>query len=870
MTASRKNRRKAPRTPMLLAPALVAISAASYAAAPVEMSSEPVKFDIAAQSLESALAAYGDQAEVQILVPSKLVAGMRTHGVSGEHSRKEALSQLLDRSGLTYELTGNHTVRVLRLAQAEAPPATAAPAVREAAEASAEPALEEIVVTAQKREERLQDIPIAITAITSADLEKRGVTTFGGVASSTPSIVVAPSFNSANTLIIYMRGQGVNDPGLNTEGGVGIYADGFYLARANATTFDLADIERVEVLRGPQGTLYGRNTTGGAVNIISKKPSGELGLKETLTFGNRNLVRSLTTLDLPAWHDISTKVSVLKSSIDGYVENLGDSHDFGESQQQAGRVQLHWDGVPGVAVDYFGEAGEIQDTQLYTQNKYLNGMTLYGYEYYANPDGPNDRSYRPFDIPLNKTKFSGHGLTLSWQVADGLTIKSLTGYRELQADGYGTQSEAVTYWYPPYGLQALTIDTYSRLRHRQLSQELQLVGDLFDKQIDYVAGLYYFDEQGRFFQNQIFNGDPKYMELTQDAVSKAAFGQVTYSPEQFDRKLQLTLGLRYNVDERGLERYSIDSGVLREDHGTADASKTFNKFNPSFTVNYHWTGDLSTYAKVSTAYRAGGFRSTAPIGMFNESAFDPENVTNYEVGLKSEWLDRRLRLNGAAFSSKLDDMQVNYNIDQTRPGDALVINAGSATINGAELEVRYLATASLELGLDYSYLDAKIDRIDVLPGSVFDSAVNPASTYPAGSNMAALFNVPRTPEHSFSVSADNSFGQWLGGEVSLHLDYRWQDEYLANQNSTPAYPNHEISKTPAYGLLNARLSSVWRSGNGVRTTVSLWGNNVLDEKYLLNSAVFRYGPVPGNGGNHSSMDIWAEPATYGITLSCEF
>jgi len=256
--------------------------------------------------------------------------------------------------------------------------------------------------------------------------------------------------------------------------------------------------------------------------------------------------------------------------------------------------------------------------------------------------------------------------------------------------------------------------------------------------------------------------------------------------------------------------------------------------------------------------------------MFNESAFDPENVINYEAGLKSEWLERRLRLNAAAFSSKLDDMQVNYSTDQTRPQDALVINAGSATINGVELEVRYLATSTLELGLDYSYLDAKIDRIAVLPGSVFDSAVNPASTYPAYSNMAALFNVPRTPENSFSVSADNSFGQWLGGEVSLHLDYRWQDEYSANQNSTPAYANYEMSRSPAYGLLNARLSSVWQSASGVRTTVSLWGNNVLDEKYLLNSATFGYGTVPGSGGNHSRMDIWAQPATYGISLACEF
>lgn len=845
------------------------------------MPSGAVTFNIRAQSLDSALAAYGDQARVQIVVPSKIVAGIQTHGVSGEHSRKEALTRLLDASGLTYEMTGENTVTVLRLAQATTAVSKPVSTQREVEQAPAAPALEEIVVTAQKRTERLQDIPIAITALTADDLEKRGVTSFDGVAANTPSVVVAPAFASANSLVVYMRGQGVNNPTLNTEGGVGIYVDGFYVARANATTFDLADIERVEVLRGPQGTLYGRNTTGGAINVISRAPSGEFGLKETLTVGNRNLIRSLTTLDLPAWNDISAKVSVLKSSVDGYVRNAGPSRDFGESGQQAARLQLHWDGVAGFEADYYGEIGDVRDTLPYIQDDVLNGMMVGGYEYYANPKGPNDVSYRPFDNPSSTTKYRGHGLVLSWGVSDALQIKSLTGYRQLTSDTFASFGDAFTYSYAP-GLDIipLSITSDGDLRQHQLSQELQFVGDLLDGGISYVAGLYYFEEHAASYTTQLIPqfANEQFVALRQEAKSKAVFGQLTYAPQWLERKLELTLGVRYNVDDRALARYSIEDGVLEENYGTptaaspdgADASKTFKKFNPSFTVNYHWSDELSTYAKVSTAYRAGGFYSTAPVGQFNDSAFDPENVTNYEVGVKSEWLDRRLRLNAAAFSGRLKDMQVPYNNDATDPASALTINAGRARINGVEFESRYLATDHLEFALDYSFLDAEMLWVDVLPGSAFDNAANPNSPYQAGGNMAELFNVPRTPKHSFTVSADNSLGEWAGADLSLHLDYRWQDLSVANQNATPAYPGYEIQSIPAYGLLNARFSASWDQLAGVRTTVALWGANVLDEKYLLNAAASRYGVVPAEGGYYSNALIWAQPATYGITLTCEF
>src|SRR5580658_2640985 len=172
--------------------------------------------------------------------------------------------------------------------------------------------IQEVVVTAQRREENLQTTPIAITALSADALNKAGVTDFAGVAEQSTSINFTPYPSSSNLLILYMRGQGVADANqITQDGAVGLYEDGFYIARPQANTFDLADIERVEVLRGPQGTLYGRNTTGGAVNLISKQPTGQFDVRESLDFGNRNMFRSLTAINLPEWHDVSAKVTLL-------------------------------------------------------------------------------------------------------------------------------------------------------------------------------------------------------------------------------------------------------------------------------------------------------------------------------------------------------------------------------------------------------------------------------------------------------------------------------------------------------------------------------------------------------------------------------
>ncbi|MBV6424709.1 MAG: Vitamin B12 transporter BtuB [Steroidobacteraceae bacterium] len=739
--------------------------------------------------------------------------------------------------------------------------------------AQEQPVLQEVTVTAQKQEENLQDVPIAITALSGEELENRGITSFAGVAQSTPSISFSPFPAASDTLILYMRGQGEADPGqVNSNPAVGLYEDGFLIARPNVSTFDLADIERVEVLRGPQGTLYGRNTTGGAVNLITRKPSGEFGLRESLDFGNRNLFRSLTTVDLPAWHGLAAKVSFLASSVDGYVKNAGSSHDYGEQAQRAGRLQLRWDLAPSLQADYFFELGTLDSTPIYYHNASLAGLDINGFIYPAVPREAPETTYRPIDLPLSEARYDAHGLTLSWSPSEALTIKSLTGYRTIDSHFFQNYAEAFTFApQMPFGL-----NTEDRLKAHQFSQEVQFVGKASGLGLQYVAGLYYFKEGGSGYRNSVF--PDFFLERTSlldaDTESRAVYGQLTWTPQVLQQKLDLTVGARYTKEDRTGERFQSVSGFVVEDGAAtgAIADLSFSRFNPSFTAQYHWTDDVDTYAKVATGFRAGGVYAGAGIGAFDQAIFGPEKLTSYELGLKSYLFYRRVRLNAAAFYAKYDDMQVNITVDPVSFASA-VFNAGKATIGGAELELLVAPVEDLTLSLNYAWLDTKIDRIDAVPGSLFDATVNPGSPYQPGDNIADVFVIPHAPRSSFDVRADYTLLRRDAGTLEATVGYRWQDKVFQDSGGGRAIPGRDFNSQPSYGLLDARLTFSRDLQHDQRLRVSLWGKNVLDEKYPVHVIPSGDGPVPEGGaiaGFYGQAIAWAEPATYGINLSFEY
>ena len=762
--------------------------------------------------------------------------------------------------------------------------------------------IQEVVVTAEKREESLQNTPISITALTSENLQKLGVTNFEGVARNSPSVSFTPYPSSSNTLILYMRGQGVSDPmQITTDGSVGLYEDGFYISRAQSATFDLADVERVEVLRGPQGTLYGRNTTGGAVNLISKKPTGEFGIKQDFTFGSLNQFRSLTSVNLPKWGEFSTKFTLLRSSIDGYVRNTGSARDFGEQNQWAGRFAFNWQPFEYLTLDYFLEKGNLDSTPYYYQNEAWSGTIVHSSVpvfagYYPYPTGgPQTRTYRPSDLNQSLSDFEGHGLTVTWDVNDALTIKSLTGYRRLNWHAYQDYMESFAAISESAGLvplgMPLSFLSEDLIHDYQLSQEFQFIGDVTDS-LNYIAGLYFFKESASHFEgvNIATFSNIKDRDVDADAKSLAAYAQLTWTPHILNDKLDITPGLRFTKDYRNAERdititapeyllveNSVNANLItiQPENGTkatgASNNQTFKRWNPALTLNYNWTDEFSTYLKVVTGYRAGGSSEAAPVGSF-EQTFGPEKVTTYEFGLKSYWWDRRVRWNLALFRSRFDDMQLAFNVDPKDSSVVQSINAGRATVDGGELELLVMPIDDVTLNLEYSYLRPVFDRVDVPQGTAYDPAVNPVSPFTLGENIKDYFVLPYAPRHSLSLGADYTFFHFNSGDLSAHLNYRFQSRTFNTANAGPAVPNRDLVAQPSFGLWDGRLTYSTDLPRGERAQISLWGKNILHKQYK-NQVIGQGGFLPTPDvpfGLTSQAVIWNQPPTWGFDIHFEY
>ncbi len=720
--------------------------------------------------------------------------------------------------------------------------------------------LDEVIVTAQKRTESLQDIPIAISAYTADNIESMGLFNAQDLGMASPSVQMPLYPTAGNNLAIFIRGIGNADSVVITKDPtVGVYYDGVYAARSTGLLADLADLERIEVLRGPQGTLYGRNTTAGAINFINAKPTGELGFKQLLGIGDYGSWRSISHLNLDDMGGFKAKFTASFSERDGWVDNKGaneipglDYTDFYLRETEGYRVALRYDGLENLLVDYSYDYSDMTSSPGYHQYAGPTGGLTAGFQPITNryrtrldetrsPVGGEKTAYY---LPETDTEVEGHNLTIEWALNDSMTLKSITGYREFDDDASQNFTES-------FG-DAGSLEVWNVTEHEQFTQEFQLIGNL--DRFQYVAGLYYFDEDGTQTEQQYLDratvdqfgiialdfttfpptpcsdgstSDPICTDFNAffplylgeyavdiDNESWAVFGQGTWNATD---RLDLTLGLRYTDDERDAVR--TNDGLAWNSFGPGATGSSLDETDYSVVADYRWTDDISTYIKVSTGFRSGG---SSRNGLDFNQSFDKETLDSYELGWKAELMDQRLRFNGAIFHMEIDDIILDYLPDPVNnPQFVEVFNSGEADVDGLELDITWAVSENFLLGIGYAYLDSDIDD----------------AIFPDGSDRSDTTELVWAPEHAYSIIADWDVPVSYG-TYRFHADYAWQDDQLALANT-----NFGEVTVESYGLLNARVSLSDVDMLGGNWQFALWAKNVQDRdnvSYAVGTTSFTY------------------------------
>ncbi len=787
--------------------------------------------------------------------------------------------------------------------------------------------LEEIVVTAQRKVSSLQDTPISIEAFNEEKLQLRGIGGVEDLGSNVPSMVIEPHPLSNTTLRITIRGVGITDSQVTQDPAVGIYLDGVYLARSVGLALDLADIERMEVLRGPQGVLYGRNSTGGAINILTRKPDPSMfNMDHKITIGDRNLFVGKSSFNMPLGDEVAVKLALLGKRADGFVENTGEGEDFGDRQALGLRFDARWLAADGLTLDYGYDLTDLEYVNYMFQGVLLP-ETKHGLAEFFKPYAIANSvySHRRLDrlasgapMEASSARVSGHTLTLAKQFED-FELKYIGAYRKLEDSQYpdlsgGGGDTGYRIDLNAYDSAAARMANGGRPTplviptsfQDQWSHELQISGQAWDDRVNYIAGLYYFTESGGedggpLHHIQSATVDPQQSDVLLDLLppavrallqnnalprlsaywdyfygirnkAYAAYGQFSLRPDMFDRRLNFTLGLRASRDER----YAIKDFIQRQylevrlgdvslaavpvpaavagsadDFVGVEARSDYDDLSPSATVQFDLTDMATTYLSYSTAYKSGGFNLRDPqisaesgpasdgtnYGFGFAEGFKPERVSSWELGLKSEWLDRALRLNGAAFYSDYTDMQTNFMIAGTI-SDTKSRNAGRARMTGFELEGAFIPAENLMLGFQYAYLDARVlEVIDI-----------------NGDNVAHLYPFISAPPHSGVLFTDWTIARPAWGDLRAYVSWN----YIGDRTGFVITEDRRgLTAIDGYGLLNARvMANGIRIGGEGTLDIALWGKNLLDEEYELTAI--------DNLPQADRAVIWGDPRSVGI------
>ena len=721
--------------------------------------------------------------------------------------------------------------------------AASAPALGQETDAAAPTGgIEEIVVTAQKRAQNLQDVPVSVTAFNDTAIREAGFTNSLSIGDQVPNLEIKTFGGVPN---IFIRGVGNNDFNASSIGPISIYRDDVVVASTGSQIFSLFDLERIEVVRGPQGTLFGKNTTGGAIQFFSKLPGDEFEGNARFGYGRFDLFEAEAAASLPLGEGLSLRIAGVVRRRDGEKTNLYTGDDTINVDEAAARAILRWH--PSADTDVRLSIGGGRDRSDYLENKpvgTINGADLFGYTD-PYPDDANLLNFNGQSRNHSDNVFINLNITQS--IGD-LTFKSITGYDKSDVDNRVDVDGG------PFRIDEITFLTDAK----QFTQEFQLAYD--SGPLNAIGGLFYFQENLDADSNADLLGElsfadgalPLITRATRKNKAYAIFGQATY---EVAPAFRVTLGGRYTIDKvRVTHQADLVPGFFDADipDGApvplvpfARLKDTFKSFSWRVSADYNVTDDVLAYASIDKGFKAGGFNIGIITSVAERTQVDPEYLTSYEIGIKSTLFDRRLRLNLSAFYYDYTDLQVlsvNRQAGSTVPTLGLD-NAADAEIKGIELEATALPTDWLDLGLNLGILDAKYKNY-------LSGAIDPETGEPRDFSGNRL---PGAPKLTLSTFA----------QITIPVgdfETRWRAEY--NYTGKKYYNNAQsdlISSGEGYGLLNLRATL---ADPAKGWELAAWAKNVTGKAYIVDATdTSGFGFVPR---------YYGERAAYGVELSLRF
>ncbi|MEO6093087.1 MAG: TonB-dependent receptor [Novosphingobium sp.] len=773
-------------------------------------------------------------------------------------------------------------------------------AAEEAAAAADAGGVNEIVVTATKRETNLQDTPIAISVVDPQLIRDRHIQSLIDLADgAVPSLRVATFEARQSALTVGIRGIVPFDANQTArDQGVGVYVDGVYLGRQQGLNAALFDIARVEVLRGPQGTLFGRNTEGGAVSIVTAAPTGEFGGRAVAGVGNYGSYNGELHLNLPEIANVSFKVDGLVQHQGATVKNrLDGNYGWNYYNRYGGRVTALWKPIEGFSAQLSYDRARDENTPFYSQliNYNPRGRTVGVYDPATNrlvsPGSPagaatcssciaplsplvlvtgNKRQKAAeIDVPQQLSVDRTHGYTaaLNYSIAPEIELRSITAWRGVDTAQWDNSGGAHRTIFAPNA--KFSRYSLSDLHQTQFSQEFQAVGSI--PHLDYVAGLYYFNEHvsesaatpstnqwnatGTAYTilspivfgpitsgNQGWDRGSRFLQRASSATAKsyAAFAQATFSPAGIEA-LHITAGGRYTHEKRDGLLYLVQNKPTNFPFRFRD-----NRFDPLVTVAFDAAEGVNLYAKYATGYRAGGANDRSQT--FN--AFGPEAVRSYEIGAKLELLDRRVRLNLAGYVMNRKGSQIDFDNVDTNPASPTfnlhteeTRNApGKSKIRGFEADLTVKPAEGLTLGGAYAYTYTKV----------------PPTPNPFLGNVPVQVFVVFTPRNAVSGYADYELPiTRSGAKLRLHMDANYADSTYSFQN--------EPVKTESSFIVNGRIAvtEIPLNDHGQTFTIAAWSRNLLNEAHIYRRSNAN-GAVLGDYANFNA------PRTFGAEAIVSF